>query len=119
MFNLNNHQNYYLYAKSCDMRKGAGGLSGLVRNALVKDPLSGDAFIFINKRRNRMKLLIWDRTGFVVWYKLLERGTFQIPTPKKGANSLPISWSELMLIVEGIRLESVERRKRFNYKKTG
>lgn len=118
MFSLNAHQNYFLYAAACDMRKGAHGLSGLVRNALKKDPLSGDAFIFINKRRNRMKLLIWDRTGFVIYYKLLERGTFQLPTYKNGENDCSVSWSQLMLIVEGVQLESVIQRKRFGLKKS-
>ena len=119
MFSLNAHQNYFLYDQPTDMRKGANGLSGLVRQALDKNPLSGAAFIFINRRRNRMKLLVWDRTGFVIYYKMLERGTFQLPIKKPEEDSSQISWSELMLIVEGVDLESVHQRKRFPLGKTG
>lgn len=93
------------------MRKGFGGLSGLVRDGLGKDPLSGDVFVFINRRRNRMKLLVWDRTGFVLYYKLLERGTFELPELKGG--TCQVSWQQLVLMLEGVELRSVRQRKRF------
>ena len=76
MFALTAQQSYFLYHQPTDMRKGFNGLSGLVRNELGKNPLSGDVFIFINRRRNRMKLLVWEDSGFVLYYKILEQGTF-------------------------------------------
>lgn len=97
------------------MRKGFNGLSGLVRAHMSYELLSGDVFIFLNRRRDRIKLLVWDRNGFVVWYKVLERGTFELPASKK--ETLELSWTDLQLLLEGIEIRSVKRRKR--YKKTG
>jgi transposase len=97
------------------MRKGFDGLSGLVRDELGSDPLSGDVFIFVNRKRNRMKLLVWDRSGFVVWYKRLESGTFELPESE--GKSYVLSWDKLVMILEGIVLNSVVKRKRFSREK--
>jgi len=106
-------QRYYLSLPPADMRKSYDGLSGLVRQGLGRDPLSGEVFIFLNRRRTMMKLLVWDRSGFVLWSKRLERGTFELPKkPDQGA-SLVLSWEELVLILEGVFLGSVRRRKRY------
>lgn len=91
------------------MRKGFDGLSGLVREGLGKDPLSGDVFIFFNKRRNQVKLLLWERDGFSIYHKRLERGTYELPS----SVSAELRSDELMLILQGISLKSVRRRKRF------
>jgi len=117
MFSLNSHQHYYMYSEPTDMRKGFNGLSGLVRNELDKNPLSGAVFIFLNRRRDRMKLLVWETGGFVLYYKLLESGTFQLP--KITGKSAPLSWHQLVLILEGVELASVKKRKRFELRKTG
>jgi len=117
MFSLNAHQSYYIYSAPTDMRKGFNGLSGLVRNKLGKNPLSGAVFIFVNRRRDRMKILVWESSGFVLYYKLLESGTFELP--KIQGDSAAISWHQLVLILEGVVLESVKKRKRFNLGKTG
>lgn len=93
------------------MRKGFNGLSGLVRNHIQHELLSGDVFIFLNKRRDRIKLLVWDRNGFVVWYKVLEQGTFELPAAEN--NTLEMSWSDIQLLLEGIEIKSVKRRKRY------
>jgi len=119
MFNLNAHQHYYLYSESTDMRKGFNGLSGLIRNELGKDPLSGAVYIFINRSRNRMKVLVWERGGFVLYYKLLESGTFQIPVIEADSTSCQISWHQLVLMMEGVALESVRKRKRYELGKLG
>lgn len=92
------------------MRKGFDGLSGLVRDGLLKDPLSGDVFIFFNKRRSQVKLLLWERDGFSMYYKRLEQGTYELPL----TTSTELKSSELMLILQGISLKSVRRRKRFD-----
>lgn len=117
MFNLNERHRYYLYEESTDMRKGFDGLSGLIRNELDKDPLSGDVYIFINRGRNRMKLLVWEEGGFVLYYKRLERGRFEYPTSEGNQKSMVISWQKLLLIVKGIDLKSVRKRKRFSVEK--
>ena len=67
----------FLCTKPTDMRKGFDGLQGMVREFLGQDPLSGHLFLFLNRRRDRIKLLWWDRDGLVIWYKRLEAGTFQ------------------------------------------
>lgn len=93
------------------MRKGFNGLSGLVRQHIRHELLSGDAFIFLNKRRDRVKILVWDRNGFIVWYKVLERGTFELPAAE--TNHLELSWTDIQLLLEGIEIKSVKRRKRY------
>lgn len=95
------------------MRKGFDGLSGLVRNELHENPLSGDVFIFINKRRNQIKLLLWEGDGFSLYYKRLERGTYEFPTVANKGGSLALRNDELTLILQGISLRSVQRRKRY------
>ena len=95
------------------MRKGFDGLSGLVRQGLQKDPLSGDVFIFFNKKRSHVKLLLWERDGFSIYHKRLERGTYELPL----RDSNELHSDELMLILQGISLKSVKRRDRFDHTK--
>ena len=116
MFSLHAQQRYYLYSEPTDMRKGFNGLSGIVRNELKQDPLSGAVFLFVNRKRDRMKLLVWERGGFVLYYKLLEQGTFQLP--KGPGDYYQLSWHDLMLILEGVVLESVKKRKRYRLSKS-
>lgn len=98
------------------MRKGFDGLSGVVRQALNKDPLSGDVFIFLNKRRTQLKLLLWERDGFSIYHKRLERGTYELPL-HNDTQSVELRSDELMLILQGISLKSVRRRERFDRSK--
>jgi transposase len=99
------------------MRKGFDGLSGLAEHVLRQDPLSGHLFVFRNRARNRLKVLYWDQDGLAIWYKRLERGTFQLPSdllPADGqAVGAEISAGELSLLLGGIELASVKRRKRY------
>lgn len=111
MLSFSSRQRYFLYRQPTDMRKGFNGLSGLVRQHIAHGLLSGDAFIFLNRRRDRVKILVWDRTGFVVWYKVLERGTFELPAAEK--DSLELSWTDIQLLLEGIEIKSAKRRKRY------
>jgi len=113
MLCLQSHQQYYLYRSATDMRKGFNGLSGLVRNALCGDPLDGSAYIFINRRRDRMKILAWESGGFVLYYKRLEQGTFELPDFEEDAKSCRLRWDSLMLIIQGVQLKSVRHHKRF------
>lgn len=100
---------YFIYRSGCDMRKGYDGLSGIVRNEWKKDPLSGDVFIFLSKQRNKIKLLHWQKDGFVIYSKRLEKGTFELPKD----NSIEISAHQLQFILEGIYLSSIKKRMRY------
>lgn len=84
------------------MRKGFDGLSGLVRDAMGRDPLSGQVYVFLNRPRTLIKLLHWEAGGLVVYYKRLEKGTFQPPgnLEKDGK----IAWPQLVLMIEGIKV---------------
>jgi len=88
-----------------DLRKSFDGLSGLAQSVLRQDPLSGHLFIFANRRRDRVKILHWDRSGFVLLYKRLEKGTFRVP--ERGE----IEARELMMLLEGIDTEDVRERR--------
>jgi transposase len=104
---------YYLYREPTDMRKSFDGLCGLVSGRLGQSPMSGEVFIFINKPRNRIKLLRWEAGGFVLFYKRLESGTFELPASKSGAFSCQIDYGELAMIVTGISMKNLLKRKRF------
>jgi transposase len=88
-------------------------LAGRVRDVLVNDPLSGHLFVFFNRQRDRVKILFWDRSGFCLFYKRLELGTFRIPAYEAGATSIALDASELAMILEGIDLATAKRTKRF------
>jgi transposase len=109
MLSLSSSQRYFLYREPTDMRCGMYSLASLVTNSLGQDPLSGDIFIFIGKQGNQIRLLQWDKDGYALYSKRLEKGTFERPLGKKPE----LSAGELMLILEGIKLSSVERRKRY------
>lgn len=96
-----------------DMRMSFRGLSGLVRQRLLDDPTSGHLFCFVNRRRTMMKLLLWDRSGVWIFHRRLARGTFQIPQVEPGAERVRLDPTELGLILDGIDLASVKRRKRY------
>ena len=102
----------YFCTKPTDMRFGFNGLYGVVKSFMSGDPMSGALFVFRNRRGNRVKILCWDRDGFVLWYKLLPKGTFRFPQTIVG-NSLEIDYRTLMLILDGIDLKSVRRQKRY------
>lgn len=113
LFGISGKARLFLYSGPADMRKGFDGLSGLVINKLRQDPLSGDIFIFINRTRTLIKLLVWDETGFAIWHKRLEQGTFEMPTVDPTSQSVEINRQKLMLILEGISLKNIHTRKRF------
>lgn len=93
------------------MRKSFDGLSGLVRHELGRDPCNGEVFVFLNRSRNCLKLLHWERGGFVLYYKRLEKGTFS-PPQLTGSNR-PIQWPELVLMAEGIQIKKSVQKLRF------
>jgi transposase len=100
------------------MRKSFDSLAGLVEQQLGQDPLAGDLFVFRSKRGDRLKLLYWDSDGLAIWYKRLEEGTFVFPTadPQRvpvGAHGLAIRPAELAMLLDGIDLANVQRRRRY------
>ena len=117
LFGISGNARLFLFCLPADMRKGFDGLSGLVINKLGQDPLSGDIFIFINRTRNLVKILVWDQTGFAIWHKRLEQGTFEMPMIEKSQTSIEITRQKLMLILEGISLKNIQTRKRFSLEK--
>jgi transposase len=109
----------FLCTRPTDMRKSFDGLVGLVREFLGQDPLSGHLFLFLNRRRDRVKLLVWDRDGLVIHYKRLEAGTFQQLDPSESARhasgtaGLELSVADLALLLNGIDLVTARHRKRY------
>ena len=101
----------YLYRGAADMRKSFDGLSGLVREELHEDPLSGALFVFCNRRRTMVKLLYWDRDGLALWYKRLEKGTFRVPESSAGA-AAEIDRRDLSLLLEEVTPRRMSRRYR-------
>jgi transposase len=118
LFGISGNSRLFLYCQPSDMRKGFDGLSGLVINKLGQDPLSGDIFIFINRNRTLVKILVWDQTGYAIWHRRLEQGTFEMPRVEKTQDSVEITRQKLMLILEGISLKNIQTRKRFSLKKS-
>jgi len=101
----------WLASGATDPRKGFDTLAELVRQQLRRDPLSGQLFVFRNRRGDRVKLLYWDEDGFVIVYKRLEAGTFRFPAAD--AAGLEIRAADLQMLLDGIDLESVKRRRRY------
>jgi len=112
MFGLSHHQRFFLFSQAVDMRKGFDGLSGLIQNQMGRDATSGDVYIFLGKRLDRMKLLVWEPSGFILYYKRLEAGTFKLP--KAQDQSINLTYSELSLLLEGLEVEVKHRRKRYS-----
>lgn len=94
-----------------DLRKSIDRLSVIVSGRLAADPLSGHLFVFCNRRRDRIKVLFWDRTGFWIMMKRLEEGTFD--WPERGTARVELTWRELTALLEGIDLKLVKTRKRY------
>jgi len=117
MFTLSNTLTYHLYRPVCDMRKSFDGLCGLVRRDLGRDPTGGEVYIFINRRRTHIKLLQWQSGGFVLYYKRLEKGTF--PVPQMTPDQTLVRWPELVMMIEGIRVERARQLPRFEVVKNG
>lgn len=117
MIGLTSTLRYYLYVPPADMRKGFDGLSGLITDKLNRNPLDGSVYIFINRRKDRIKLLLWDRNGLILFYKRLEKGTFELPVDETLTGGVTLNWEVLVMLMEGYSLRGISRRKR--YKKEG
>lgn len=103
----------YLYVRSVDMRRSFDGLHAIVQNEFSRDVQSGDMFLFLNKRRDRIKILWWDSDGLAIFMKRLEAGTYQLPAITTDQASLTMDRTQVELMLAGIELSSVKRRKRY------
>lgn len=107
----------FVATQPTDLRKSYDGLSALVDSELGMTPTSGDLFIFLNRRGTQMRILFWDRDGYCVLMKRLERGTFRRVTSPDGESHVEIDAAELAMLLEGIDAKSVSRRKRYRLAK--
>jgi transposase len=104
---------FYLYSGFSDMRSGFDSLSGLIRDKMDMNALSGSVFIFVNRRRTHIKLLLWEGDGFSIYYKRLEKGTFELPAPGgEGTGSVRIDVRKLQFILQGVSLKKIAYRPR-------
>jgi transposase len=106
----------YFAVEPCDMRRGFDALSGMVSEVFGDDPLSGHLFVFRSRRGDRAKVLAWDRDGFVLWYKRLEKGTFRfvVPDGSRHCARLEISRRELAMALEGLDEKKLRKSPRFS-----
>lgn len=113
MLGLSANLRYFLCCSTIDMRNGFDGLADIVRNQLKKDPISGDVFIFLNKKRTHIKLLYWDGDGFALFYKRLERGRYSRTTHNELSKQM--KRDELLMLLEGLSFEVMNKKKRYKF----
>jgi len=113
MFGLGISHRFELYSQPADLRKGFDGLCGLIRQELASSAVNGTVYIFINRSRNKVKLLQWQNGGFVLYYKRLESGCFDLPVYDASVQSLGLSYSQLVLLIDGIAITHIDRKKRY------
>jgi transposase len=115
MFTLSSSLRYHMYSQPTDMRKSFDSLSGIIRNDLGSNPCSGDVFIFINRPRNKIKLLHWQGIGFTLYYKRLEEGTFESLDYDPEIGSITLSYAQIVMLVEGLSIKNIQKRKLFSF----
>ena len=114
MIGINPSTPIFFCTHPTDMRKSFDGLCGMVINFMGHKPQSGHLFVFVNRLCNRMKILVWDRDGFWLFYKRLEQGRFEIPAfSAQPGSSIELAYEQLLAIVAGIDISSIKQRKRF------
>ena len=111
MLMLSRSVRIFIATEPTDMRRSFDRLSEMARRVVGQDPLSGHFFVFFNRPRDRVKILVWERGGFAIWYKRLEEGFFKLPPAKGGV--LELDAAELTLILEGIELADAEKQPRY------
>ena len=103
----------WLATEATDMRCGFDRLAERVRGVIGQDPVSGHYFVFRSRRGDRLKILVWDRDGFLLWYKRLESGVFKLPRMAEGTSSMELRASELAMILDGIDVSKLKRVPRY------
>jgi len=113
MLHLSPAIRYYLYTGHTDMRKGFDSLCGIISSLMVLDALSGAVFVFINKKRNQVKLLLWEGDGLSLYYKRLEKGTYERPANNENTTSTALTYQQLQFILQGVALQKIQYRSRY------
>jgi len=103
----------WLCTAPTDMRKSYNGLSAMVKNRLLGNPLSGEMFVFVNRRQNQMKILYFERSGYCIWSKKLEQGQFVVRGSPGGKRQL--NWTQLKLLLDGIEIKKARQFKRYSH----
>jgi transposase len=109
MLTLPSSVRVYLAAEPIDLRRGHDGLVAIVRSAWHLDPFAGHLFVFLGRRLDRVKILVWDRNGFVLYYKRLSQGRFRMPTIASGAKHVQMDATTLTMLLDGIDVRHVRR----------
>lgn len=117
MLHLNSFTPYYWYNGAADMRKGFDALCGIVQQHMHTNVLLGGVYIFVNRKRNQIKLITWEGDGLAVYYKRLEKGVYELPSITQDRAYATIDMLQLQLILQGIVLNSVKKKMRFSLSK--
>lgn len=102
-------RDYYFCKSTTDMRKGIDSLAGVVTNELGKNPLTGDLFIFTNRRKNQLKMLHWQADGYAIFYKRLEKGTYELPVNNQ------ITSEQVLFLLQGVVIKTVKKHTRYSH----
>lgn len=116
MLMLSRSVRVFIAAEATDMRRSFDRLAEMTRQVIGQDPLAGHFFVFFNRPRDRVKILVWERGGFAIWYKRLEEGSFKLPPLQNGV--IELDAAELTLILEGIELAGAKKQLRYAPRKT-
>jgi transposase len=112
MLHLSPSCTYYLYSGHADMRKSFDGLCGIIKSQMSQNALNGSVFIFMNRRRTQVKLLHWEGDGFSIYYKRLEKGTFELPVIRGSSATVALDARQLQFILQGVSLKKIVYRPR-------
>jgi transposase len=115
MIHISDRCRCLLYSGETDMRKSFHGLAGIVKQEMKCDVLNGDIYVFLSKRRNRVKLLRFEGDGYAIFYKRLEKGTFEMPKYDSLHHAMLVTDNELMFILKGVALKKVKYRPRYSH----
>ena len=113
MLHLSSSHKFHLYALPTDMRKSFDGLSGLVNNSFGRCPMFGEVFAFINKRNDKLKFLHWQGGGFMLDYKRLGKGTFELPQYDMPEGWVSLGYTHMVMLADGLSIKNVKKRKRY------
>ena len=104
---------YWIYTEPVDMRSGCHGLTGIISTVMKTDPLNGNGYIFFNKPRRIIKILFWDRDGYVIYAKWLAKGSFEKIIQQGSNHSYSVNYARLMMLLSGITIKDIRQRKRY------
>jgi transposase len=110
---ISNTTKIFLCMTPIDMRRSFDSLAGIVQDALGQDSFSGHLFVFRNREESKIKILYWDRDGYAIWYKRLERGTFKLPT---AASGFEVEATEFMMLLQGVESRGLRKQQRYSRK---